>query len=173
MAALDNVSNAVEAALSSVGNGSHALRSFAPGLDFVYLTPLMCVCRAPRNESEAERLSSYFNAHHPHNHKIFNCCGYPDSGTISEATVEAGATGTSTSASPVPPASMLISSRYFESCEDYRGPITLKQLIYCANRAEAYLAANPHGVLVFMCESGAGKSISDFIFVSELSAYFC
>jgi hypothetical protein len=108
-----------------------ALRSYAQGLDFVYVNPLVVVCRAPQNEAEAERLATHFKTHHPHNHKVVNC---------------------TMKSSP------LLSVRYFDDAEDYVGPVTMKQLIYFTTRADAYISINPRAVLVLVCESGCEKS---------------
>jgi len=150
------------------------LRSYAAGLDFVYLTPSLCVCRTPKTKAEAEHLSAHFNSKHPRNHKVFNCSAYSSTKAVAQASAAApipgaesskhrsaalqsistGVEGEEISIAP----SELTSARYFDSSEDYRGPISLKQLMHCAHRADSYLAGSPHGVLIFMCETGAGKS---------------
>ena len=137
----------IPAATSSYINAD-SLRSFAVGLDFVYLTPLLCVCRTPRTEAEADRLSTHFHSQHPHNHKIINCSAYPVNKTgSSHAAASSSGTGKSndTAQCTMPSGgndgeeintspSQLTSTRYFESAEDYRGPISLKQLMHCVYR---------------------------------------
>lgn len=126
---------------------SSNMRSFAAGLDFVYVTPRMCVCRTPQTEIEAERLSAHFQSQHPHSHKVMDCSAYPVNKREAKP-ADAASSGNGTrsvnqyiipsgeneveeiNASP----SQLTSSRYFESTENYRGPISLKQLMHCMNR---------------------------------------
>jgi len=183
MSAMPNASIGSVPAVSLPG-ASNGLRSYAAGLDFVYLTPLLCVCRTPATEAEAERLSAHFHSQHPHNHRIMNCTAY--SATHASVHSPAGGAPTTPAHAQTETATAaagkhksaalqivsagpdgeelsiaqpkLTSTRYFDSSEDYRGPVSLKQLMHCVFRADSYLASNPHGVLVFMCETGAGKS---------------
>ena len=107
------------------------LRSYAEGLDFVYINPLLAVCKAPRSVADTERLARHFKSIHPHNHQMVNVCK---------------------SSNP------LLTSRYYDSAEEYPGPLSLKQLIFFTSRAESYSSVNPRGVLVLTCENGCEKS---------------
>jgi hypothetical protein len=107
------------------------VRSYASGLDFVYLNARVAVCRAPTKESEAERLSEHFHSHHNSNHLAIDCtrdgCSY-------------------------------ISSPNFVSSEKYVGDMNLRQLMHFVHKVESYLSINPRGTIVIVCETGCDKS---------------
>jgi len=107
-----------------------SVRSFLPGLDFVYLTPHIIVCKSPTKEAEADALSSFFKLNHAGNHLVIDC---------SLARNE------------------FVTTSKFDYVERYNGGLAILQIMHFVHRAEAYLSTNPNAVLILMDANGCDK----------------